>query len=420
MQKISQPSQEELNNYYIVEAHTKEECCEHFGVSSTTFSRWLQAYHLRKEQTDIERTNLRIYGEKYAMSTEATLTKRRQTCVERYGCANPMQTAAVRNRVAATCLEKYGSTSVLKNPEICAKIERTCTERYGASNPFASAEIKQRIKETCQKKYGVSSAAQAHICHPEIWNDANALRKHLLSCPEPPTVLDLMQFFAVTDVAVGQKARAYGLVDLINFRPTRSRYEDELVNLFHSWGVVNLACNTRDVLSGQEIDLYLPDYHLGVEFNGDYWHSDIFHTDHGGRSDYHQKKSLIAEQAGIFLFHIFEHEWLDPVVRVNIVNRLRSLLCLNIHKVPARQCKVAELDKRTKQQFLTENHIQGNDHSTICLGLFYDDTLVSCMTFVRPKSKKYTWELSRFCTKHGYNVQGGASKLFAHFIAHLK
>jgi hypothetical protein len=39
------------------------------------------------------------------------------------------------------------------------------------------------------------------------------------------------------------------------------------------------------------------------------------------------------------------------------------------------------------------------------------------MTFCKPRfNKKYQYELSRFCSKAGCNVIGGASKLFKYFV----
>lgn len=62
------------------------------------------------------------------------------------------------------------------------------------------------------------------------------------------------------------------------------------------------------------------------------------------------------------------------------------------------------------------NHIQGGVHSSINLGLYYDDELISLMTFSKPRfNKKYEWELVRFCNKIGYHVPGAASRLLKHF-----
>ncbi len=71
------------------------------------------------------------------------------------------------------------------------------------------------------------------------------------------------------------------------------------------------------------------------------------------------------------------------------------------------------------QQF----HLQGKDNSSIRLGLFYNDVLVSVMTFGKLRralgyrqSKWGQFELMRFVSDYNYNVIGGASKLYSHFV----
>ncbi len=56
------------------------------------------------------------------------------------------------------------------------------------------------------------------------------------------------------------------------------------------------------------------------------------------------------------------------------------------------------------------------------MGLFFNDELVSLMTFSKDRkslgrlNKEGSWELIRFCNKLGYLVIGGASRLFKNFI----
>lgn len=82
----------------------------------------------------------------------------------------------------------------------------------------------------------------------------------------------------------------------------------------------------------------------------------------------------------------------------------------------ARKCTVREVDSETARKFLLENHIQGIVNAKVNLGLFQQDELVSLMTFSKPRfSKKYQWELLRFCNKLGYHVPGAAGKLLKAF-----
>jgi len=103
-----------------------------------------------------------------------------------------------------------------------------------------------------------------------------------------------------------------------------------------------------------------------------------------------------------------------------IINKLN----LTPNKIYARKTKVKEInDNDLVRKFLKENHIQGFVGSKIKLGLFFDDELVSLMTFGRKRKilndngeTDEEWELSRFCNKLNTNIVGGASKIFKYFI----
>lgn len=170
-----------------------------------------------------------------------------------------------------------------------------------------------------------------------------------------------------------------------------------------------LLNNNRSVISPLELDIYLPDLKLAIEFNGNYWHSEQYVS-----KNYHINKTNLCKEKGIQLIHIFEHQW------DNKQSIIKSMLCnklgLNTNKIYARKCEIKEVAAKDASNFLNENHMQGSTNSKINLGLFYEDELVSLMTFSKPRfNKTIEWELNRFCNKLNTNVVGGASKLLKYF-----
>lgn len=82
----------------------------------------------------------------------------------------------------------------------------------------------------------------------------------------------------------------------------------------------------------------------------------------------------------------------------------------------ARKCEIRKVEPQESRDFQNDNHLQGAVGSTFDIGLYYNNQLVSLMTFGKPRfSKKYEWELLRFCNKLGYHIPGGASRLLKHF-----
>ena len=158
-------------------------------------------------------------------------------------------------------------------------------------------------------------------------------------------------------------------------------------------------------------DFYIPEHKLVIEYNGLYYHSftdTLYKNKHRDRVDF-------SEERGLLNYQIYSHEWFDMNKRNQWKNIISNKLKLN-NRIYARKCEIKEVLPNDKNKFLNDNHFQGEDKSNIKLGLYFDGTLVSIMTFCIPRfNKKYQWELSRFCSLSGYNVVGGASRLLSYF-----
>jgi hypothetical protein len=198
-----------------------------------------------------------------------------------------------------------------------------------------------------------------------------------------------------------------------------SKWEKEINDFIKELGIKTIQ-SCRTVLSNyNEIDIYIPDYKIGIECNGLYYHSEI----KGSKpKNYHKSKTIDANLRGVTLLHIFEDEWHHK--KDIIKSKLSNLFNIGINnKIYARNCEIREISSTIKNNFLNENHIQGEDRSTISLGAFFDNELVSVMSFDNNrqynKEKDHNndvYELKRFATKLNHNIIGVASKLFKHFI----
>ena len=328
--------------------------------------------------------------------------KRKKTCIKKYGGAAPACSISVQNKMKKTTFEKYGVDNIFKKTDF---IKQKVFEKYGVDNIFKKTDfIKQKVFE----KYGCY-VSQTHLSKEilEILNSKENFIKYIedkkiLSVPE------LCKNLSISDFTALKYIKLYGLTQLIN--RNISSYEDEIAKWLESLNVTIIK--NKHLLNKKEIDIFLPDYNIGIEFNGNYWHSQLFKT-----ANYHQEKSLLAQKHNIFLYHIFEYEW--NTNKDKIKQHIFNLLNLKPNHIYARKCIIKELDIKTCNLFLEENHLQGKDKSKIKLGLFYNNKLVMVMTFAKPRfNKKYEWELSRLCSLKGTNIIGGASKLFKFFIKH--
>ena len=174
--------------------------------------------------------------------------------------------------------------------------------------------------------------------------------------------------------------------------------------------VPNVLRNKRFNINNttRELDIYISDLNLGIEYCGMYWHSE---TKLGRK--YHLEKLNLFNSIGIRVVQIFEYEWLQ---KPEIVRSRIACLLGKSTVIYARECSIVELDAGTSRDFDEENHIQGHAPASIRYGLVYYGELVASMTFCKARFSDAEWELLRYSSLLDINVIGGASKLFKHFI----
>ena len=168
----------------------------------------------------------------------------------------------------------------------------------------------------------------------------------------------------------------------------------------------------RDIISPYEIDIYLPEKKIGIEFNGLIWHSDKFIV----HNNYHLMKTELCKNKDISLIHIFEDEYKFKASVV--LNKIKHLIgkSYDLPKIYGRKCVIKTIPYKESYAFLEKYHIQGGINATVYYGAFYDDNLIGVMTFKRLSNKTNEWELTRFASDYNYICCGIGGKLFKHFV----
>ena len=308
---------------------------------------------------------------------------------------------------------------------------------------------RKKAKETCLKRYGkenfsqtiegrkISSENMKHNKH--IWDEKYKnevlIPKYRKICEDDN--LELLEFRNRFDCDVKCKkcgnefnVKVLGyLTENTNKNLCRvchpiepivgpTNFEIEFCNFLNDLGI-NYIKNCRSIIKPNEIDFYLSDYNVGIELDGLYWHNEIYKHE-----NYHLDKTERCLEKGIQLIHIFEDEWLykQDIVK----SRIKNIIGLSENKIYARRCDVKLVDKKIARDFIEKNHIQSNTIFKYAYGLYYNNELISIMTFGKlrknlgNKSKEGCYELIRFCNKLNTNVVGGASKLLKHFVNNHK
>lgn len=201
----------------------------------------------------------------------------------------------------------------------------------------------------------------------------------------------------------------------------RSKTELELEDFIHSLGYD--TTHTRFFINNKsiEIDIYIPDKNIGIEYHGSFWHKTLPDDGFVKPRLFHQKKYTLCSQIGIHLISIFDVDWL---YNSNKIKEYLTDLLKNKEIIYARKCVIKKITKTESNDFYLKYHLLGTTVvQDVSYGLFYNDELVSCMSFQLGRYKeenKPVWCLSRFVTKSGITIIGGASKLLKYFEREYK
>ena len=380
----------------------------------------------KKEREDIiqrrKNTTKERYGVDNPSQSDIVKEKKRQTTLQNWGTEHVFQNEAIKHKTKQTNLERYGCTNPNKRPEVREKIKQTNLERYGAEYYTQTPEYRKQAEETNLARYGVRHQSQ----HKDIRQKQIRAYLDCVYDKLPERLIDVTPAFDKSEYLGADKTYPWrcnkchtifydtpGAGKQCQPRCLKcypyfvSQFEKDIAS--HITQHYSCLRNTRAII-GKELDIYIPELKIAIECNGIYWHSEL----NGKDKFYHLRKTELCDQHKIQLIHVWEDDWSDK--QEIIKSRLNSLLGVN-NPVYARKTTIVKLQSKETTEFLEQNHLQGACRASIHYGLMYNNHLVAVMTFGKARfSKRYEYELLRYCSVLNSNVVGGASKLFKHFI----
>ena len=309
-------------------------------------------------------------------------------------------------------LRNHGVDSIFKKIEYKANRNKIFFDKIGVTNPMKDKGIVNKLQKTLNEKQ-IRNLLPKLTEHNIILLDEYSVNKNgSTSIPYNFKCVKCDNVFSSTVLGSGKIPICRKCTPL----EKNSKIEEVIRDYLNLNNVKHLD-NSRKILNGKEIDIFLNDFNLGIEVDGNYFHSEI----NGEKNNkYHLDKTKLAHEKNIKLIHIFEDEILYK--KDIVLSRLGNQLNLNNIKYFARNCEIRIINKKESELFLNNNHIQGNCIDLIRIGLYNDNKLVSLMTFGKErkalgnKEREDTYELVRFCNLINSNVVGGFSKLLKHFI----
>lgn len=321
-------------------------------------------------------------------------------------CGKPIKLHGTKTKMSKTCSTECGirhrfditdTKSPFASKSVRDKAKATFVERYGTDNPGRiPAGIEKNKNHQRAKRYDIfiellrRKGYTPHFTKEQFLSEA----EHSYTCNNCGNVI-------VSRSSNEQHIRCA-------CRHTKSDGEMEIYTWLKS--VYNGTIIQSKRFSNKELDIYLPELNLGIEFNGLYWHR----VDNKGKG-YHRDKYLYFKSLDITLVQVFENEWRMKTEIVKSV--LLGKLAIPAEKVYARKCSIRDVDPTEAELFCITNHLQGYAQSSVRLGLFRDGELVQLLTFGRSRyNKAVEWELIRSCSKLNMQIVGGFERLFKAFV----
>jgi len=349
--------------------------------------------------------------------SEETKSKYKQKMMKKYGVDNSFKAKEVKNQIKETNIEKYGNGMFLQSETGLEKTKESLISKYGVDH-FSKTDIfKTILSQKCYWKTEESRLKLNDIINKKKIN--TIIKRSNLNINVINVNKDWIKFYCsdcceIIEMSVQMFHRRYRNNEVIccncnKYHKPISTYETDLVNFIKTNYDDLILTNKRNVISHMELDIYLPKLKLAFEFNGLYWHSELYKE-----KKYHINKTELCEEKGIHLVHVYEDEWVNKqdIIKSKILNLLNKS-----NVIYARKCDLRIVTYKNSKEFLNDNHLQGNCNNKIRLGLYYENVLVSLMIFKKLSNyKKCVYEMLRFCNKLNVTVIGGAEKLFKYFL----
>lgn len=371
----------------------------------------------------------------------------------------------IQDTIKNTCIKKYGGVG-LGSKEIQQKTKNTNLLKYGVENPYMiehnkikshSTEAKEKYRQTMLSKYNVDSPLklecnkqkliQAGHTKEIIEKRNNIIRQNNIEkynveyttqrkdviqsiknsriqrqinfCLENncTSINDLINIYGNGWYQSGLEfkylfdgnnkyilnSEIYKIEEYSN-KHVKSCNEECIYQYIKNIYSGTIIQHTRKIIKPYELDIYLPEINLAIEYNGMYWHNA-----NNVSENYHFNKTKLCEQKEIRLIHIFEDEW------INHKDICNSIICsaLNTYSkvILDKDCKIKEITTDMTNNFLSENDLLGpiENSSYIRLGLFYNNELVQVICI--DNSNNNFIQIIRMCTKKYFKIENNYLKI---------
>lgn len=176
---------------------------------------------------------------------------------------------------------------------------------------------------------------------------------------------------------------------------------------------VEIKENDRKLISPKELDIYIPELSVAVEFNGLYWHSEA----NGKSKNYHYNKWKQCKSKNVQLITVWEDDWLYR--QEHIKSQLSTLLRTPDKNLSTHASKLStkEVDESKAKEFYNSSYLKefSSDSNYYALVDNEKDSMCALMTWKQVDEKVVIIE--DYCEKD--SVVNGLEKLIHRILKRI-
>jgi len=355
----------------------KAKAIESEKIKKTKLKRYGSSTYTNPEKA--KQTNLERYGVENVAQSEIIKARMKQTNLERYGVENPWQSEEVKMKIKQTNIELYNKSCYLHSQDYLNKMKNIYNEQYGVDWYSSSDDFKNKYHKTIQTKYDCSHYFQSNeFLIKQRTNKWESFLQGLISVNLIPLFTEdeyleikseyQYQCILCNEIITSASVNKYKIkCPNHNRTRTQSKYETEIEFWLTSLGISSIM-NERFTFNKKnlELDVWIPDFRIGIEFHGLYWHSNTYK-----HSNYHLNKYEHFKNLDINVIQIFESDWIHN--RNWVKSFIRGLLNLNENVLGT---SIEKISFNVAQDFINDNyqHMLADNNYT---GIFLNTELVS-------------------------------------------
>ncbi len=299
-------------------------------------------------------------------------------------CSNECRKVLKNNTYKENFIAKYWVDNPFKLEKTKEKFRNTMIERYWVEHPSQSEELLNRQKQLFIDKY---------------WVDNPMKDKEVAEKSAKWTIETNMGKYWVPYYVMTKECReANNIISKPNL---------EFIKLL----------DERWIASDKEFPIECFSYDIKVwtvliEINPFPYHNSTWCPNWAPKaSDYHYKKLKLAKDNWYRCIMVWD--WDD-------IEKVTYLLDDNKETIYARKCELKQITRDDCHEFFEAYHLQWDtqkNKNNIYIWLYYNNELVECMSFGKPRyNKKYEREILRLCSHKDYKVVWWANRIFRKFL----